>query len=66
MPMLGRVILTGIKNINLNSETGEISDIINMAFDELAENTGLTIDFRGNKDDYIVHKPTRAGVFSVH
>lgn len=55
------VILSGVENINLNSETGEISDIINMAFDELAENTGLTIDFRGNKDDYIVPKPTRAG-----
>ena len=31
-----------------------------MAFDELAENTGLTIDFKENKDDYIVQKPTRA------
>ena len=32
-----------------------------MAFDELTENRGLTINFRGNKDDYVVQKPTRSG-----
>ena len=55
------VILSGIENINLNSKTGEISDIINMAFDNLAKSTGLTLDFRGDKNTYTVPKPPRSG-----
>ena len=50
------VILAGIENIHINSDVGEVSDIKNMAFDELAETTSLTIDFKAHTNDFNVQK----------
>ena len=55
------VILSGIENIHIHSDIGDVSDITDMAFDDLAEATGLTIDFKAHKDNFNVQKHPRVG-----
>ena len=58
------VILSGIENIHLNSDVGEIYDNTNAGFDIFARSSGLMIDFRAHKDSFNVPKPDRINLIT--